>query len=71
MVRIAFLGAVVLATNAAAAQPSAALRQACEADYRRLCASIIPGGGRILKCLLDHNGELAPACRTALQQRRE
>jgi Cysteine rich repeat len=62
---------VILAASTASAQPSAAMRQACEADYRRLCATVIPGGGRILKCLLDHNNELAPECRAVLQQRSE
>ena len=72
MVRVAFFGAVILAASTASAQqPSQAVRQACEADYHRLCANIVPGGGRILKCLLDHNGDLALECRTALQQRRE
>jgi hypothetical protein len=72
MSRLRFLmAALILAPSLASAQPSPALRQACEADYHRLCASVVPGGGRILKCLLDHNGELAPECRTALQQRRE
>ena len=72
MSRITCLAAaMILATHAAAAQPSAAVRQACEPDYHRLCAGITPGGGRIIKCLLDHNGDLAPECRAALQQRRE
>jgi hypothetical protein len=45
-----------------------AVRQACEADYHRLCATVAPGGGRILKCLHDRDKELAPECRAALQQ---
>jgi hypothetical protein len=60
---------VTLAASAACAQqPSPAVRQACEADYHRHCAAVVPGGGRILRCLLDHDRELAPDCRAALQQ---
>ena len=60
---------VILAASAASAQqPSPAVRQACEADYHRLCATVAPGGGRILRCLLDRDKELAPECRAALQQ---
>lgn len=69
MSRVASLAAlVILAARAASTQPSPAVRQLCEADYHRLCATVAPGGGRILRCLLDHDKELAPECRAALQQ---
>ncbi len=42
------------------------LRRACETDTKRFCADVKPGGGRLLKCLHEHEKELAPACREAL-----
>ena len=34
----------------------------CRADYHRVCAFVVPGDGRIARCLLDHEMELAPPC---------
>lgn len=71
MRRVNFVAVIcLLAASPARAQPSAAVRQACEADYRRLCASVLPGGGRILKCLHEHDKDLASDCRSALQSLR-
>lgn len=47
-----------------------AVRDACRSDYDRFCASVRPGGGRILQCLESHAGDLVPACRTALEKAR-
>lgn len=38
-------------------------REACEADYRRLCTGTMPGGGRIRKCLDEHSDALSPRCK--------
>lgn len=43
-----------------------ALRTVCEEDYRRLCAGMAPGGGRIRKCMTENSAKLSPACKTAL-----
>jgi hypothetical protein len=51
---------------AAAQDQRAALRDACKADYQRLCSSVSPGGGRIVKCLNDQGDKLTPACKAAL-----
>lgn len=73
------LVAVLAATGAAIAQspvsPAAgeitpALRAACEGDYKRLCAGVQPGGGRILQCLKTHGNEVSEGCRTALSEHR-
>ncbi len=42
------------------------LRRACETDTKRFCSDVKPGGGRLLKCLHEHEKELAPTCREAL-----
>jgi hypothetical protein len=43
-----------------------AVRDACEDDYRRLCAGVAPGGGRVKKCMADNSAKLSPKCKTAL-----
>jgi len=44
-------------------------RQACAADYHRLCAGVSPGGGRIKKCLNDNIDVLSDACKQAVTAR--
>ncbi len=34
----------------------------CRPDYHNLCSFVVPGGGRVARCLLDHEIELAPPC---------
>ncbi|MFG1463969.1 cysteine rich repeat-containing protein [Xanthobacter sp. DSM 24535] len=43
-----------------------AAQQACRTDAQKLCASVQPGGGRIVQCLREQQGQLSEACRTAL-----
>lgn len=43
-----------------------ALMQVCRGDYDRLCASVVPGGGRILACLQDHAGQISSGCAQAM-----
>jgi len=45
-------------------------KQACETDAKTLCKDTRPGGGRILQCLKQHEGELSPACKEAMEQPR-
>ena len=49
-------------------QGQTGLRQACRADYGRLCNEVQPGGGRIVACLQSHSGELTSGCRDALSK---
>ena len=42
--------------------------QACKADEERLCKGTKPGGGRIIQCLKQHEGELSPACKEKMEQ---
>ncbi len=64
-------GLMVGATAASAGdlQPDAAdgIMNSCRADYRRICAYVPPGEGRVARCLLDHRTELAPNCQLALR----
>ena len=38
-------------------------KQACAPDIGKFCADVVPGGGRLIKCLSPHFEELTPACR--------
>ncbi len=38
-------------------------KEACAPDIGRFCADVVPGGGRLIRCLTPHAGELTPACR--------
>jgi hypothetical protein len=42
------------------------VRSACMEDYRRFCPGAMPGGGRIIACLSEHQIELVPACAMAV-----
>jgi Cysteine rich repeat len=35
----------------------------CENDAKRFCKDTPPGGGRVFRCLQEHQPELSPACR--------
>ena len=43
-----------------------ALMQVCRGDYDRLCAGVMPGGGRVLACLQTHTSQLSAACGQAM-----
>jgi hypothetical protein len=64
------IGLLVLSLSRAGAQDGhGAARQACEADYHRLCAGISPGDGRIKKCLNDNFDALSDACKQVVGAR--
>jgi hypothetical protein len=45
-------------------------KEACKDDSAKLCKGTKPGGGRILQCLKQHEGELSPACKEKMNQPR-
>jgi hypothetical protein len=45
---------------------AAALRDVCLEDYKRLCATVPRGGGRIRKCMAENSDKLSSACKAAL-----
>ena len=47
----------------AGAQDLKEAREACTPDYKKYCAGVMPGGGRVKKCLTDNLDKLAPHAR--------
>ena len=62
-------GAVLsaLPASSASAQVPAGISQACTGDYRKLCANVAPGGGRVIACMKARESEVSEACRSALR----
>jgi hypothetical protein len=42
--------------------------QACKADTEQFCATVEPGGGRVIGCLSQHQLEISRACQTEVQR---
>ena len=40
---------------------------ACRPDYHRVCDDVLPGDGRVGRCLQDHEEELSPGCLKAVK----
>lgn len=59
------IGMLALLLSRVSAQDAREARQACKADYSRLCSGISPGGGRVRKCLNDNFDALSAACKQA------
>jgi hypothetical protein len=67
-----YAGAQTVDIQAAMRQPAVqAAMRACAADRDRLCASVIPGSGRIVRCLASQPAQLTPSCKTAMEQARD
>jgi hypothetical protein len=41
--------------------------QACAGDIAQFCKEVQPGGGRIVKCLREHDKQLSPSCSAKLE----
>jgi hypothetical protein len=66
--KLAAIAAAVALSGSALAQ-SSDQRGACKADYDKLCASVAPGGGRIVACLNGKRDQLGDSCKEALGSR--
>ncbi len=57
------------AASAGDLMPDAAdgVMNSCRPDYHRICSYVMPGDGRVARCLLDHQAELSPYCLQALK----
>ncbi len=68
--RSVFLSVVLIVGVAGAAiaeDEEAEARAACASDYQKLCADVIPGGGRIQRCLESNMDKLDAACKTFIE----
>jgi hypothetical protein len=48
--------------------PINAAQAACNSDIQALCASVQPGGGRILACLKEHQDKVSDTCKQAVMK---
>lgn len=46
------------------------IRAVCEADIRKACPGIMPGGGRLMACIQEKPEQLSKPCTEALQAAR-
>src|SRR5580700_4416363 len=46
-------------------QSLVAIRASCAEDAQKLCATVPPGGGRIIACLKEHKDSLSDRCKQA------
>ena len=51
--------------------PAIAARNPCAPDAARLCADVQRGGGRIARCLRQHEDQLSPLCKGRMDAMRE
>jgi hypothetical protein len=75
---LAMMASVAMAEDPPAAQPTPAqqkamqeVRAACQADAQKLCASVQPGGGRIVACLKEHKDQVSDGCKQAITKARQ
>ncbi|WP_244432065.1 cysteine rich repeat-containing protein [Rhodopseudomonas sp. B29] len=59
---------LMLSLSLASAQDNGAAREACKPDYQKFCSGVMPGGGRIKKCLMDNFSGLSDACKKVVSE---
>ncbi|MGJ4947019.1 cysteine rich repeat-containing protein [Bradyrhizobium sp. HKCCYLS20291] len=66
-IAISFTLSFGLAAAARAQQlPTDEQRVACLADYNRFCPDVLPGGGRIIACMMRQYAQLSEACKKVM-----
>ncbi len=66
--RLLVAAALLLAgLSSTAFAQTAEQRAACEADAKKLCSGVMPGGGRILDCLATQKNKLSDACKKVVE----
>lgn len=63
---VSFMGAIAAAS---AAEPQRGALSACTTDLATFCPGIEAGGGKKMRCLMDNQAKLSPACATSVQAR--
>lgn len=60
--------ATVLATAALAQEGKAGKGDGpCAGDAKKFCGNVQPGGGRIARCMKEHEAQLSPACQSQIK----
>jgi hypothetical protein len=70
----AALPALSQAIDPATALRNPAVQEAvstCNSDRSRLCSSVMPGGGRIVRCLVEKRESVSPPCQAAILKARD
>lgn len=42
----------------------------CREDVERFCSDRVPGGGALIKCLVDNKAKVSKACKATLERKR-
>jgi Cysteine rich repeat len=48
-----------------------AVISACNGDVQKFCPAVVPGGGRIVRCLAANQDKLSQVCRDSMLKARE
>jgi hypothetical protein len=69
--KLALLSAIALLSFGTTQLTFADEDKPCQADAKKFCADIKPGGGRLMKCMKEHEADLSPACKEKGQKMHE
>lgn len=47
------------------------VKDACHEDYEKFCSEVKPGGGRIMKCMKEHEQELNQNCKDEINKAKQ